>query len=446
MDELLQKHKEWLDANEKYPKLEGKKRDVMARLAENYEVETKQSLLNEETNTTAISTYDPLLSPIIRRSTPTLIAFDIFGVQPMKTPSGLAVCRRAVYHNSAAEPVKRSNSKLLTLADASAFDAGTAISTNGVGAGVGVVRYKEGNNVLVQITSGSFAATYSVDDASTYSSEVTTVSAVYDNEAQYQYILKNYGEFATTALAEVAGTNIKELGMVIDTVQVKAESLKLKAQYTDEVMQDVRALYGLDVDSELVQILSDDVNNEINQKHIALFKTRAATGGESTFNYEAKTYGGDADGRWEVEKMYSLYSFVNKIGNQIHFSTMRGPGNFIVTSLDVVARFEALKQWIPAASMGLNVGLSATTFCGMLGRYKVFVDMYQTEDAIYVGYKGTSEWDAGIIFMPYVPLYIKKGMGQDDGQNRMFLNTRYGIAENPFGAHLYYRKINLTNF
>ena len=433
---LLTEHADFLN-NDRYNKLSGNKRDVMAVLIENY--------LMESTVTGDIDKYDPLLSPMIRRTVPNLIAFEIFGVQPMRTSTGLAVCMRPVHQNSAANPVKRANSKVLILADGTAFaSAGTAIS--GEGSGVGVVRYAEGNKLLVEITSGSFTVGQNVDDASSYSAAVTTVSAVYDNEAGFQYLFKDYGSFASVALAETAGTDTKELGLVIDKVTVTAESLKLKAQYTDELMQDIRSQYGLDVDAELSTILSNEVTNELNQKFLDLLRTRAATGGTSTFNFNSITYGGDADGRWFAEKMLSFYHHINTVGNNIFKTTLMGGGNFFVTSMDVVSGFESLKQWVPASQMGLTSDIGSTSFAGMLGRYKVYQDMYQDDNSVYIGYKGPSEWMTGIVYCPYVPLYIKKGMGPDDGNNRMFLNTRFGIGENPYGAHNFYRKMTVSNF
>jgi len=187
---------------------------------------------------------------------------------------------------------------------------------------------------------------------------------------------------------------------------------------------------------------------EQNRNFIEYLLVKAALGGTTSWSYVSTAYGGNADGRWLAEKIYSLYDYINKISNQIALTTFRGRANFLVCSLDVISKLETLNHWqdAPSVSVGIpDVNLGVNAFCGTLGRkYRVFCDMYATSDYIVPGYKGASEWDAGIFYCPYIPLFVKKGIGEEDGQPRIWFSTRYGIADNPFGAELYYRKINVS--
>jgi len=431
-----------------YPTLTDRQKSVMAVLLEN---EKQDYLLAEKTETGDIQKYEPVLVSVIRRGFPQLIGMDLFGVQPMTGPSGLVFCMKTVYHNNTAYPVKASNSCVMVLGSAAAFVQEGAITSNGSGAGVGVVRYKEGNTVLVEITSGSFAEDDSVDNANPFVSAETTISSYYDNEAHFRFLFKEYGKFANVAAAEAATTGIRELGMVIEKVTVTADNYRLKAKFTDELAQDLKSVHGMDADAELTKALGNEVAVEMNKRFLDKLIEKAQLGGTSTFNYLSIDEGGDADGRWSLEKTWSMIQKFNKTGNQIAKDTLRGRGNFIVCSLDVASMIESLpmfKHYGPGnTDYGIgDVNLGNSAFIGTLGhKYKVYVDIYATSNYCVVGYKGTSEWDAGLYYCPYVPLTIKKGIGEEDGQPRIWFQTRYGLGENPFGAHLYYRYITITN-
>lgn len=443
LEMLIEKYEEkHLKDREGYPHLNYAKKAVMAQLYENY----FNAKLAESTVTGDVDKFDPMVLPAIRRGVPNLVPMDIFGTQPFTQPSGLFFCLRAVHQNTTAYPIKRSNSVALILADATNFTENGAISTNGTGAGVGTVRYKEGNKLLVQITSGTFAAGDSVDNVSSYSSAETTVSSVFDNEAMYRYIFSNYMGFTSVAASEFA-TNQREMGIKIDKVSATADSYKLKAKYSDTLMQDMRAQQGMDAEQELIRIMSREAMIEQNRKFIDYLNVKAALGGTTAWNHASLAYGGDADGRWAAEKIFSFYQYINKIANQIVKTTLQGRGNFLVCSLDVASMLETLRHWKASTiSDGIgDVDLGQNAFVGTLGgKYKVYVDMYADSDYVTIGYKGASEWDAGIYYGPYVPLYLKRGQGEEDGEPRLFFHTRYALADNPFGAHLYYRKINVT--
>lgn len=443
---LVEKHIEILD-NDRFPKLESpSKKAFIAMLMENWE----QYRLNEKTETGDVEKYDPVLLSVIRRGYPNLIGMEIFGTQPMSGPTGLIFGMRSVYHNSTANPVKYVASVVLLLADASSFAAGDTIS-NAAGT-TGTVRYVEGNTVLVQITSTItapatcltvFTVGEAVDDADPYAAAVTTIAAIYPNEIAYRFLWKDYGKFSSVALAEAATTNIKEVGFDIFKTQVTAENFKLKAKYSDELQQDLKAQQNLDADTELTRIMSSEITAELNKKFIDKWNEQAALGGTSSWTYSSS----GTPGRWEMERTYEMYGNINKVANQIAKTTLRGRGNIIVASLDVISKLETMRHWIaaPAVSAGLtDVNLGASAFMGTLGnKYKVYCDMYAASDYCSIGYKG-GEWDTGIFYCPYIPVYVKKGIGEEDGQNRIWFHTRYGLGVNPFGADLYYRLINIT--
>jgi hypothetical protein len=425
----------------------------MSRLQEQTFVQSiinmkKEGLLTESTVTGDIAKYDPVLLSVIRRSMPNLIGTEIFGTQPMNAPTGLLFCIRSVYQNDSTNSVKRSNTIVLFLADGSYFTDGTAISTNGTGSGHGVVRYVEGNKVLVKVTAGTFAAGDAIDDADPFSSGVTTVSDVFANEAMYRYIFKDYAKFASVAASEVAGITQKEMGLEIDRTQVTADSYRLKAKYTDELAQDMKSQHNLDAETELIRILGNEISVEQNRKFIDYLLVRAAAGGSTNWNYASHAYGGDADGRWAAEKTFSFYQYINQVANQIAKTTLRGRGNFLIVSLDIASRLETLQHWKPADTISkgiLDVDLGQRAFIGTLGgKYKVYVDLYATSDYVATGYKGPAEWDAGIYYAPYVPVYTKKTIDPETSQPVLFFHTRYGLADNPFGSELYYRLINVT--
>lgn len=434
----------------RFPELKNQeRREFVSVMLDNF----RKYKLTERTETGDIEKYDPVLMSVIRRGYPNLIGMDIFGTQPMSGPSGLIFGLKSSFHNDTNNPVKRTGtgtaSVVLVLADASSFAAGDTIAT--AGGESGTVRYVEGNTVLVQSddAAASWVAGEAVDDADPYAAAVTTISAVYPNELAWKFLFKDYAKFETVALAEAAAKNIKEVGFDIFKTTVSAESYKLKAKYTDELQQDLKAQQNLDADTELTKIMSQELIAEMNKKFIDKWNEKAALGGTSSWAFATD----GTPGRWEMERAYEMYSYINKTANAIAKTTMRGRGNIIIASLDVISQLEMLRHWHAAGSLaggqpiagGLaDVNLGASAFMGTLGnKYKVYCDLYASSDYVSIGYKG-GEWDTGIFYCPYVPVYVKKGIGEEDGQNRIWFHTRYGLGENPFGAELYYRMVSVT--
>ena len=441
-DELIEK---WL------PVIEGKNKweavvDGMPKVPESQYGTIAHVLENvalEESTTTAqaaTTDYKPILIPMVRRVMPSLIGMDIFGVQPLSGPADLVFALRAVYQNDSVNSVTRANSVILTLADATLFTVGAAIST--ASGATGVVRYAEDNNVLVEVTAGTFAVGDGVDDAATWVADDTTVSAVYENEALFNVIFANYTGPVDTATGEALSTDMKEIGFEIEAQTVSAKTRKLKAKWTNEMEEDLKAVHNMNAESLLSSVASDEIVMEMNREFIGLVGTKATAGGVTAWDYTA------ADGRWEAEKAINLLGAINRARRDIAVSTKRGQGNWIIVSPNVLSLLE-LSDKLQNVGFDTNTDISSQAFAGTIksSNTKVFVDIYATNDDVLVGYKGSSEIDAGIFYAPYVPLKISKGFGEEDGQPRTFFSTRYGIAYNPLsstGAE-YYRRITVSN-
>ena len=379
---------------------------------------------------TNIGSYDPILISLVRRALPNLIAYDICGVQPMTGPTGLIFAMRSRY-------------KSQTGNEALFYEANSAFSgTNALGA--------NGNN------RGSFANT-------------NPVFALTDDDVY------GYGRGMTTAQAEALGdvsTNqFAEMAFSIDKVTVTARSRALKAEYTMELAQDLKAVHGLDAETELANILSTEVLAEINREVVRTIYSSATIGAQygvtaaGTFDLDT-----DSNGRWSVEKFKGLVFQIEREANAIARATRRGKGNMIIVSSDVASALAmaGVLDYTPALSANLQVDDTGNTFAGLLhGRIKVYIDPYfggsaNGDELCTVGYKGTSPYDAGLFYCPYVPLQMVRAIGQDSFQPKIGFKTRYGMVANPFAtaagdgavaprntnannANIYYRIFRIRN-
>jgi len=251
------------------------------------------------------------------------------------------------------------------------------------------------------------------------------------------------GDAYTTAEAEVLGTGssptetFADMGFTIEKATVTAKSRALKANYTLELAQDLKAIHGLDAETELANILSTEILSEINREVVRTVNRQAKIGSRQTSNQTLGIFdlSTDADGRWSVEKYKGLIMQIERESNVIAKETRRGKGNFILCSSDVAAALNAagMLDYTPALSSNLNVDDTGNTFAGTLnGRTRVYIDPYSTRDYINVGYKGTNPYDAGLFYCPYVPLTMVKAVGEEDFQPRIGFKTRYGMVSNPF--------------
>ena len=382
---------------------------VTAIVLENQEKAlTEQGMIQEAVpgnSTASAANWNPILISLVRRAMPNMMAYDVCGVQPMSGPTGLIFAMKSRYSGGSTSNTEA----LFNEADTkfSGDSATPAGSQPADGSGIG-------------------AATDS--DSSADDDRTTALS----------------GAGMATANAEGLGStgagpasSFNEMGFTIEKATVTAKSRALKAEYSLELAQDLKAIHGLDAESELANILSTEILAEINREVIRTINSQAKTGAGTSNTavngiFDLQT---DADGRWSVEKFKGLIVQLEREANTIAKETRRGRGNFIITSSDVASALSAtgMLDYAPAMSTNLNVDDTGNTFAGVLnGRTRVYIDPYATVDYITVGYKGTNPYDAGVFYCPYVPLTMVRAVGEDNFQPKIGFKTRYGMASNPF--------------
>ena len=344
---------------------------------------------------TGVAGYDPILISLIRRAMPNLIAYDICGVQPMTGPTGLIFAMRSQYANSSAKGTE-------------AF-------------------YDEANTGFSSIPSG----------ANTIGNAHTGTSGAFspaNGAADY-----NFAGGMTTTQSEGLGSDntFPEMAFSIDKVSVTAKSRALKAEYTMELAQDLKAVHGLDAETELANILQSEILAEINREVVRTINLSARTGAQSgTTTAGVFDLDTDSNGRWSVEKFKGLMFHLEREANQIAKDTRRGKGNIVICSSDVASALQmaGVLDYTPALnSNNLQVDDTGNTFAGVLnGRFRVYIDPYTTGNYLTVGYKGSNAFDAGIFYCPYVPLQMVRAVGQDTFQPKIGFKTRYGMVANPF--------------
>jgi len=377
-----------------------------------------------------VDNFDPVLISLVRRAMPNLIAYDICGVQPMTGPTGLIFAMKSRFGSQAG-------------AEALFNEADTDFSARDAAGDTGSPDAQSGTNPATLNDSPS-AGTYTT------------------------------GSGMTTAQAETLGDGsdeFAEMAFSIDKVTVTAKSRALKAEYTMELAQDLKAIHGLDAETELANILSSEILSEINREVVRTIYSHAKAGAQvNTTTAGIFDLDTDSNGRWSVEKfkglMYQLERDANAIGQQ----TRRGKGNIIICSADVASALQmaGVLDYAPALNTNLNVDDTGNTFAGVLnGKFRVYVDPYAANVAAsqyyVIGYKGTSPYDSGLFYCPYVPLQMVRAVGQNSFQPKIGFKTRYGMVQNPFATsngtgaldnsgavaageqNLYYRRVKVTN-
>ena len=370
--------------------------------------------------TSSVANFDPVLISLVRRSMPNLIAYDVCGVQPMNGPTGLIFAMKSRYGK------------------------GATSSTEAL--------FNEAQTRFA----GDSAGTHDSDNASGWNG--------IDSEGARLTAL-GAGGMPTAdaeALGATGGSTFNEMGFTIEKSTVTAKSRALKAEYSLELAQDLKAIHGLDAETELANILSTEILAEINREVIRTINSQAKTGclqanvtKNGIFNMSS-----DADGRWSAEKFKGLGVQIDREANVIAKETRRGKGNVIICSSDVATALAAAGtlDYSPAISNQLQVDDTGNTFAGLLnGRIKVYIDPYASTDYVTVGYKGNNPYDSGVFYCPYVPLQMVKAVAEDTFAPKIGFKTRYGMASNPFvGAtpasglaavktNQYYRIFKVTN-
>ena len=395
------------------PKIEDSyKRAVTTVILENQEAALKEdaAFLSEAApiNSTggSISNWDPILISLVRRAMPNLIAYDVCGVQPMSGPTGLIFAMRASLQSSDGAEA---------LVDEAFPGAQGRSNQNAQGTiGGGDVGSTETNPAV--LNDSPSAGTY------TSATGMTTAEA------------EALGDASTNAFAEMAFS--------IDKSTVTAVSRALKAEYTMELAQDLKAIHGLDAETELANILSTEILAEINREVVrSLYVTAVKGAAVNTTTAGIFDLDTDSNGRWSVEKFKGLMFQIERDANAIGQQTRRGKGNILICSADVASALQmaGVLDYTPALNNSLNVDDTTTTFAGVMnGRFKVYVDPYAANVAAsqyyVVGYKGTSPYDAGFFYCPYVPLQMVRAVGENSFQPKIGFKTRYGMAANPFAA------------
>jgi hypothetical protein len=357
------------------------------------------------TNVTGgVSNFDPILISLVRRALPNLIAYDVAGVQPMTGPTGLIFAMRARYTNQAS----------------------------------GEAFFNEANTMFSGVGSQDTAYGFS---GSTYAND-TAVSPVADLTANAY----TTGVAFPTAVAEYLGSDggnaaFQQMAFSIEKVTVTAQSRALKAEYSLELAQDLKAIHGLDAETELSNILSTEILAEINREVIRTIYATAVVGAQyGTTNAGYFDLDTDSNGRWSVERFKGLIFQIERDANVIAKQTRRGKGNVLIVSSDVASAMAmaGVLQYTPALQADLQVDDTGNTFAGLLhGRIKVYIDPYfggytSNQELVTVGYKGSSPYDAGLFYCPYVPLQMVRAVDQQTFQPKIGFKTRYGMVANPF--------------
>ena len=351
-------------------------------------------------NTGSIGTWDPVLISLVRRAMPNLMAYDVAGVQPMSGPTGLIFAMKSRY------------------------GAGTTGSAEALH-GEANTRFSGTQNSTAQPADGSGLGSATDSDSTADDDRATALSA------------GGMTTDSSEALGDSTGNAFAQMGFTIEKSTVTAKSRALKAEYSLELAQDLKAIHGLDAETELANILSAEILAEINREVIRTINSQAKTGAATDNTavngiFDVQT---DADGRWSVEKFKGLMVQIEREANQIAKDTRRGKGNFMICSSDVASALAAtgMLDYAPAIAANLQVDDTGNTFAGVLnGRMKVYIDPYATVDYVTIGYKGTNPYDAGLFYCPYVPLTMVRAVGEDTFQPKIGFKTRYGMASNPF--------------
>jgi len=402
-----------LEHADEAPITDSYKKAVTAKLLENTQTALRDQAIassfgslreDAQVNTGSIDTFDPVLISLVRRAMPNLIAYDVAGVQPMSGPTGLAFAMKARY------------------GDGNEFDQDSPV------AGQPEAFYDEADTDF----SGAGAHAGKLFDSP--ESGITTGTGI------------------NTLTAEKSEA-LAEMGFTIEKSVVTAKTRQLKAEYSMELAQDLKAVHGLDAESELANILSGEILAEINReiiRSIVVTGKRGGIGATEAFDLVA-----DADGRWAVEKFQSLIFQIEAEANKIALDTRRGKGNFVICSSNVASALAAAGKLVFGGE-NLNVDNAGNTFAGLLnGKLKVYVDPYSNTDYATVGYKGASAYDAGLFYCPYVPLTMVRAVGENSFQPKIAFKTRYGLVANPItgvvdgiggaSTNPYYRTFRVKN-
>ncbi len=430
---------------------------VTAQLLENQEIALREEkeFLHEAAPTNSVGNggftssggqtvagFDPVLISLIRRSMPNLVAYDLAGVQPMTGPTGLIFAMRSRFST-------QDGTEALFNEPNTAFSSQNSSGNLTDGFSDGTVGF--GTTGGTGLTDASNPAALNPEGSQSATTYPTGQGMRTDN---------------SEALGDADANSFNEMAFSIEKITVTAKSRALKAEYSLELAQDLKAIHGLNAEAELANILSTEILAEINREVIRTIYKVAESGAQTNVaTLGAFDLDTDSNGRWSVEKFKGLIFQIERDANAIAQRTRRGKGNMILCSADVASALTmaGVLDYTPALNANLNVDDTGNTFAGVLaGKYRVYIDPFSANlaaDQYYVaGYKGTSPYDAGLFYCPYVPLQMVRAVGQDTFQPKIGFKTRYGIVANPFAegttvgagaltsnANRYYRRVKVQN-
>ena len=430
---------------------------VTAQLLENQEIALREEkeFLHEAAPTNSVGNggftssggqtvagFDPVLISLIRRAMPNLVAYDLAGVQPMTGPTGLIFAMRSRFSTQDGTEALFNEPNTSFSSQNSSSNLTNGFSGGSVGFGTtGGTGLTNASNPAALNPQGSQSAT-------TY----PTGQGMRTDDAE--------------KMGDATSNAFNEMAFSIEKVTVTAKSRALKAEYSLELAQDLKAIHGLNAEAELANILSTEILAEINREVIRTIYKVAESGAQTNVaTAGAFDLDTDSNGRWSVEKFKGLIFQIERDANAIAQRTRRGKGNMILCSADVASALTmaGVLDYTPALNANLNVDDTGNTFAGVLaGKFRVYIDPFAANlaaDQYYVaGYKGTSPYDAGLFYCPYVPLQMVRAVGQDTFQPKIGFKTRYGIVANPFAegttvgagaltvnANRYYRRVKVQN-
>jgi hypothetical protein len=393
--------------------------------------------------------FDPVLISLIRRSMPNLVAYDLAGVQPMNGPTGLIFAMRSRYNSQSGTEAFFDEADTAFSGQDSGFNLTGGFSD--VNAGLGTTAQSGTNPSILNPVGSASSTAYDVGQG------------------------MNTGDAEN--LGAGTGDQFNQMAFSIEKVTVTAKSRALKAEYSLELAQDLKAIHGLNAEAELANILSSEILAEINREVIrTIYKIAEQGAAENVATQGVFDLDVDSNGRWSVEKFKGLLFQIERDANRIAQRTRRGKGNIIMCSADVASALTmaGVLDYTPALNANLNVDDTGNTFAGVLsGKYRVYIDPYSanlaannsglaqgTNQYYVVGYKGSSPYDAGLFYCPYVPLQMVRAVGEDTFQPKIGFKTRYGIVANPFAegnadnqglgrlrvnSNRYYRRVAVKN-
>ena len=421
---------------------------------------------NAVINATGRAGYDPIIISLVRRAMPQMMAFDLCGVQPMSAPTGLIFALRARYQDGNTNDDGREAfyDEVFPNFSGTQFNGDSATHAAGSGSAADTNPFKP-NRSSSQATSGSDTGADDNQDGVVFVND-PFVDTVTNNPGLNENYNPSMAQGTTPygmTTREGEGDNFREMSFTIERTAVEAKTRALKSEYTMELVQDLKAVHGLDAEAELSNILSTEILAEINREVVRTMLSQAKYGADGLTNNGIFDLIADGQGRWSVERQKGLMLQLEKEANKVAFETRRGKGNFMLCSANVASSLTmaGLLDYSSGLNDNLNVDTTSGVFAGTLnGRMKVYVDPYATGgDYAVVGYKGANNMDAGMFYCPYVPLQMVRAVAQETFQPKIGFKTRYGMVSNPFAnptaiqtqglvapnTNVYYRKFRIDN-